>query len=396
MVGIFFFLSIIGLISSTVYLILVLIAARRFCASGRREALAGTPMPPVTILKPLHGLEPQLERNLESFFVQDYPEFEIIFGARQSTDPALKIVESLQRKYPHVQMRVVLSGEPAWPNAKVFALGKMIAVAGAPYLVITDSDVWVRPDCLKQVVAPLLDPKVGVVTCLYRGVAAGGFWSTLEALGMSIELPSGVLVARMLEGMKFALGPTMATRKDVLEAIGGIAVLGHYCADDYVLGNLAHKSGMTVVLSQHIIHHVAMNTSMGASITHQVRWMRSTRFSRRAGHLGTGLTYAMPFGLLGMVAGMAAHNWFLAAALLGWGYVNRVIQAVALGWGVLSDSESLRLCWLYPLRDLMGFFVWCASFAGNEIVWRNERYRLASDGKMFIQRDASEQSRYGF
>lgn len=351
--------------------------------------------PRVTVLKPLHGLEPQLETNLESFFLQDYPDFEIIFGARDSRDPALRIVESLQRKYPNVPTRIVLSGEPPWPNAKVFALEKMIAVANGRYLVITDSDVCVNSKCVREVVAPLLDPKIGVTTCLYRGVAAGGIWSVLEALGMSIELSSGVLVARMLEGMKFALGPTMATRKDVLDAIGGIGILAQYCADDYVLGNLADKAGMSVVLSNHVVHHVAMNISMKASLTHQIRWMRSTRFSRSAGHLGTGLTYAMPFSLLGLAAGMTAHNWVLAVVLFGWGYLNRVIQAIAIGGVILNDRQSLRYCWLYPIRDLMGFFVWCASFVGNEIVWRNERYRLVSGGKMLSQRDASGHSPSG-
>src|SRR5262249_3589886 len=231
-----------------------------------------------------------------------------------------------------------------------------------------------------------IDPKVGVVTCLYRGVPAGGFWSALEALGMSVEMPSGVLVARMLEGMRFALGPAMATRKDVVDAIGGIAALGEYCADDYVLGNRAYAMGKSVVLSEHIIDHIAMNTSLRASLAHQVRWMRSTRFSRQSGHIGTGLSYAMPFGLIGLAAGVAAHDWGLAMLLLGVSYANRVTQAIAIGWGVVGDQRALYLSWLYPLRDLTGFFVWCASFAGREIVWRNERYQLSAGGKMLIQR----------
>src|SRR5262249_14551021 len=155
---------------------------------------------------------------LESFFRQDYPEFELIFGVRQDSDPALEIVRSLQRKYPHVKVQVISSGEPAYPNAKVFVMERMLAAAVGSYLVITDSDVCVKPDCVRRVVAPLLDPDVGVVTCLYRGVPAGGLWSKLEAMGMSVEMPSGVLVADMLEGMRFALGPTMATRKDVVDA----------------------------------------------------------------------------------------------------------------------------------------------------------------------------------
>lgn len=159
-------------------------------------------------------------------------------------------------------------------------------------------------------------------------------------------------------------------------------MLGSYCADDYVLGNRAFKSGKKVVLSHHFIEHVAMNTSARSSLAHQIRWMRSTRFSRQAGHIGTGLTYAMPFGFLGLISAAALHNWQFGLVLFAWAYLNRVLQAVSIGWGVLGDRNSLRLCWIYPLRDLLGFFVWCGSFAGNEITWRNERYKLVPGGKM--------------
>jgi len=375
-------ISIIGLVSSTIYLVLVCVAARRFRKVSPNPNVDRTDLPLVTVLKPLHGLEPQLERNLESFFQQNYPRFELIFGARSASDPALQIVAALQQKYPEINSSIVLSGEPTYPNAKVFSLEKMLARASSPYLVITDSDVCVNPNCLHDVIIPLLATENGVVTCLYRGVAAGGFWSSLEALGMSVELPSGVLVANMLEGMKFALGPTMATRKDVLDSIGGVTVLGQYCADDYLLGNLASACGKRVILSQHVIRHVAMNTSVRASLAHQVRWMRSTRFSRSAGHVGTGLTYATPFGLLGLAAGVLSQNWALGLGLFVWAFVNRAIQSIVVGWGVIGDRQSLTLCWLYPLRDLMGFAVWCASFAGSQIVWRNERYRLIAGGKM--------------
>jgi ceramide glucosyltransferase len=305
-----------------------------------------------------------------------------MFGARDRSDPALEVVEALHRKHPHVKSRIVLSGEPKYPNAKVFALEHMLASVNTSYVVITDSDVCVKQNCLREVVAPLLDNVNGVVTCLYRGVTAGGFWSKMEALGMSVELSSGVLVANMVEGMKFALGPTMATRTDVLDSIGGIAALGDYCADDYVLGNRAHAEGKRVVLSRHIIGHVAMNTSARRSLEHQVRWMRSTRFSRSAGHIGTGLTYAMPFGLLGLIVAALGHHWQLGLALFAWAFLNRVIQAIAVGWGIIRDPQSLRLSWLYPVRDLIGFIVWCASFCGSEIVWRDERYRLITDGRM--------------
>ena len=381
MIRVLFVCSILGLFSSTVYLLLALIAARRFRRESGSERQPVTELPFVSVLKPLHGMEPMLEGNLESFFRQDYPKFEIVFGARHKDDPALRIVEGLRLKYPEVKTSVVLSGEPEYPNAKIFALEKMVSAAGT-YLVITDSDVHVSPDCLEQVVTPLLDSAVGVVTCLYRGVAAGGFWSVLEALGMSIEMTSGVLIANMLEGMRFALGPTMATRRDVLESIGGIRSLGSYCADDYLLGKLAFHLGKRVVLSRHFIDHVAMNTSARASLAHQVRWMRSTRFSRHAGHIGTGLTYAMPFGLLGLFTGTALYGSPVGGIFLAWAFLNRMLQSVAIGWAVIGDPQALRFCWLYPLRDLLGFFVWCASFAGDEITWRNERYRLVTDGKM--------------
>ena len=172
MMRLLFYCSLLGLISSTVYLILALEAARRFRKESRDEPRSELRWPFVTVMKPLHGMEPMLERNLESFFRQDYPQFEIIFGARRKEDPALQIVDELRLRYPKVRTAIVLSGEPEYPNAKVFALEKMVAAAAGNYFVITDSDVRVKANCLRQVVPPLLDAEVGVVTCLYRGVAA--------------------------------------------------------------------------------------------------------------------------------------------------------------------------------------------------------------------------------
>src|SRR5439155_20909908 len=301
-----FFIALAGLLSSTAYLFLALIAALRFrfarpeaSPSGDRDA----PLPAVSLLKPLRGMEPHLEENLESFFRQDYPVFELIFGARTGSDPALKVVGALRRKHPGVKTRVMLSGEPAYPSPKVYTLEKMAASSSYQYLVFTDSDVEVSSDFLRHIVRPLLKPSVGLVTCRYRGVPTGGLWSLLEALGMSVEMSSGVLVAELLEGMKFALGPAMATRKDVLASIGGIQALGAYYSDDFVLGQLTHAVGKKVVLSRHVIDHVALNRSARASLLHQVRWMKSTRFSRPLGHLGSVMTFAMPFGVLGMAAG---------------------------------------------------------------------------------------------
>ncbi|MCL5671813.1 MAG: glycosyltransferase [Acidobacteria bacterium] len=374
-----------GLLASTVFLGLVVFAAGRFRASAEYSPdwSAGKAfLPPVTILKPLHGMEPLLGECLESFFQLDYPAYELIFGARSEFDPALAVVKSLKRKYPHIPTQTVLSGEPGYPNAKVYLMEKMVPLAAHSILVITDSDVRVTRDYLKQLVQPMQDANVGMITCLYRGVPTGGLWSLLEALGMSVEMSSGVLVANLLEGMKFALGPSMVIRRDVLAAWGGFEVLRDYCADDFIMGALTYEAGRTVVLSHHVIDHIVLNRSARQSLLHQIRWMKSSRFSRRLGHVGTGLTFAMPFGVLGFVAGWVSGNWALGLGLLGVALANRILQALAVGWGVTRDRNSALYCWLYPVRDLLGFVLWCGSFSGSEIVWRGERYRLVSGGRM--------------
>ena len=219
-------LGLFGTLTSTVYLIMVLSAVLRF---RRRRKIAAGIAPPVSLLKPLHGAEPGLYEYLESFFHQDYPDYEIIFCARHEDDAGLAIARTVAAKYPHVETRILTCGEPPWPNAKCFSLAAMSEAAKHDIFVITDSDVRVTPNYLRAVVAPFSDEKVGLVTCVYRGVATEkGLWARLEGLGMSIEMTSGVLVADMLEGMKFALGPSMAVRKRCVDEIGGFRALGDY------------------------------------------------------------------------------------------------------------------------------------------------------------------------
>jgi ceramide glucosyltransferase len=373
-------IGILGLMCSTGFLILVLYSVLRLVARPKPARNNFTPR--VTLLKTVCGLEPQLEENLESFFTQEYPAFEMIFGARNNDDPALRIVERLRDKYPMVPVKVVFSGEPQHPNAKVCSLEKMISVATTAFYVISDSDVHVEPNYIREIIGPFSDPAVGVVTCLYRGVPTGGLWSRLEALGMSVEMTAGVVSANTLEGMKFALGPTMVARREALEPIGGIGRFLDYCSDDFLLGNLIAEAGWKVILSHHVIDHVVLNRNFRSSIQHQTRWMKSTRFSRPKGHFGTVLTFAMPFGLLGLAAALLLGRPILAAEIIGWTLLNRFMLSIATGWFVVGDSNSLKHCWLFPLRDLMGFFFWAASYGNPEIVWRGERYRLTPGGKM--------------
>jgi len=378
---VFLAIAVLGLLSSTSYLVLVAASAARYRRS--RVSEDSRPVwPKVSLLKPLCGLEPELEANLSSFFQQDYPAFEIVFGARDASDPALDTVRSLQKRFPQVPVQIVFSGVPQRPNAKVCSLEKMYAAATSDYIVISDSDVQVQRSYTREVIGPLLDCGVGLVTCLYRGVPSGGLWSLLEALGMSVEMTSGVIVANMLEGMRFALGPTMATRRDVVDAIGGFSILADYCADDYILGEKIHSLGKRVVLSHHVIDHIVISRAFRPSMLHQVRWMKSTRFSRRMGHIGNGLTFAVPFGLIGLLWGVINSHPAIGVALLFASLLNRMLLAVISGWYVVQDRLSFRYCWLYPVRDLMGFGFWCASFFGSTIVWRDQRYRLKTGGRM--------------
>jgi ceramide glucosyltransferase len=383
-----------GLVSSSVFLVLTIIAAVRFRAyseRAKRSVLAVTSdvLPPVTVFKPIHGMEARLEQNLESFFQQDYPDFEVLIGARAADDPAVFLAEQVRLRYPQVSSYIVISGPPEWPNAKVFTLDKMIPLSRNDYFVISDSDVRVERDFLRNVIPPLFDRKLGLVTCMYRGDPAADFWSLLEALGMSVEMPSGVVMANMLEGIRFALGPAVALRRDALGAIGGIRSTADYYSDDYVLGNKIWTAGYKVIFSHHFIHHVLTPRPLLRTLGDQLRWMKSTRHSRPWGHIGTGLTFAMPFGLCGFVAAAALGHLGMGLLFCGTAFLNRVIQSVVVGWWLLRDPRALRLCWLYPLRDLQGFAVWVGSFLSRDFYWRGEMYRFTDAGKI-IARDRAD------
>lgn len=364
------------------FLGLVLCGAIKFRAAARR-AIAGAPddcrLPSVSVLKPVHGLEARLKENLESFFLQDYPSYEVIFAADEPDDAALDVVREICARYPQVRSRVLVHGKPPWPNPPAYSFYRMTEIAAHDILVTSDSDVEVSPAYLREVVAPLLDPETGMVTCVYRGKNTGGFWSGMDALGLSVEMTAGVLVANLLEGIKFGLGPTIAVRKDALASIGGYSTLGDYYANDFAIGNLIDKAGYRVVLTHHIIDHVVSPMTFRRMWQRQIRWGQSTRYSRPKGHLGTGLTFAMPYGILGGMAAALLGHYPLAALFLGVALLNRCMEALAVGWGVVRDPRARHAPWLYPLRDLLGFLVWCASYTTTRSVWRNSSYRIVGE-----------------
>ena len=380
-------LALAGSFTSTIYLLLTLVATARYLRRARaaQAAVSAVPpasLPPVTIFKPVHGAEEQLAANLESFFLLDYPDYELIFGVRDMDDPAAHVVEQVRARHPQIPSRLIISGPPAWPNAKVFSLEKMIAASSNSYFIISDSDVRVAPDFLRNTIPPLLDSKTGLVTCMYRGIPAADFWSRLEALGLSVEMSSGVMVADMIEGMRFALGPAMAVRRDAVNAIGGIAAVADYYSDDFELGNRIWAKGYRVILSHHIVENVLTTRSPLRTLGDQLRWMKSTRYSRPAGHAGTGLTYALPFGVLGLVAGAAVGEWKLGIALFALAFLNRMIQCLIVGWSVARDPRAISYCWLYPARDFFGFVAWVLSYTSRKFYWRGEMYRFGKGGRI--------------
>ena len=371
-------IALVGTLSSAVFLGLALVGVIRFRSDAQKQ-LRSIPdhahLPPVSVLKPVHGLEAQLRENIESFFVQDYPHFEILFAADEANDAALEVVREVCARYPQIPSRVLVTGA-LWPNPVVHSFHCMAEAAAHDILVTTDSDVEVSPNYLREVVAPLLDPQVGMVTCVYRGKNAAGFFSGLTAIGMSVEMTAGVLVANLLEGMKFGLGPTTAVRKDSLASIGGYSALKDYIAYDFAIGNLIAKAGYRVVLSGHIIDHVVNQKSFGRMWQNQLRWAQTTRYSRPKGHFGTGLIFSMPFGLLGFIAAAGLGHWGVGLLLLGVAVANRLAEAWLVGWVVVRDPRVLRAPWLYPLRDLLGFLVWFASYLNLRYVWRDSRFEL--------------------
>ena len=382
--------ALVGTLTSSIFLLLTCAGVLRFFSDSRKIKnwqVADADLPPVSVLKPVHGLEAQLRENIEGFFRQDYPSYEILFAADEGADAALDVVREVSARYPHIPCRILVTGKPPWPNPPAYCFYRMSAVAAHNILVTSDSDVEVAPNYLREVVAPMLAPEVGMVTCLYRGKNVAGFWSGLTAIGMSVEMTAGVVVANLLEGMKFGLGPTIAVKKEAVEKIGGYQVLGEYFANDFMIGNLISRAGYQVVLSDHVIDHVVNQKTLQKMWENQLRWAKSTRYSRPRGHLGSALVFAVPFGLLGLLAAAGLGMPALGLILLGAALMNRLIESWLVGWGVVRDRVALTQVWMYPLRDLLGFVVWVASYAGASSVWRDSKYELRGD-KIVLRKNA--------
>jgi len=384
-----FSIALIGSISSSIYCLMVIAAAVRFGMRKRREDHAPADfLPAISVFKPLHGTEPGLERNLETFFEQAYPgQFELLFCARHETDLGLQLARRVGSRYPQVDAHYVTCGEPIpqFHNAKVYSFEKLDSIAQNDTVITSDADVRVAPDYLLRMVQNLRDPNLGIASCVYLGTpyeGAGATFSTkLDAVGKSVEMTSGVLVADMLEGTKFALGATMATRKRSFREVGGFGELGQFYADDFELGNRLARQGRGVKMATHIIQLMVQDQPFWLSFRNQLRWMQSTRRSRPLGHLGTGLTFATPFGLLGLLWGVLAGEPLVGAVWLLGTIINRWLQAAAI-LGVMQDPQIVRNIVIYPLRDLLGGILWLGSYLGDRFYYRGKTYVLKPGGRV--------------
>jgi len=372
--------AVLGTLSGIAYYLLCIWSAARFLrARNPGESGSAKSLPPVSILKPLKGTDPEMYESLRSHCLQDYPKYEIIFGVSDRDDPALVLIERLKSDFPHCHIRLLLCPQILGANVKVSNLAQMVPIAKYDHLVVNDSDIQVSTDYLRRIISPLDDPKVGMVTCLYRGVVGATFGSRLEALGISTDFSGGVLAAKELEGgIRFGLGSTLAFRRKDLQSIGGFQALLDYLADDYELGARMAAQSLQVKLAPLVVETHLPAYSLRGFFEHQLRWARSVRASRAWGYFGLILTMGIPWALLALFLSKGA-GW--AWALLAVTLAVRVCMAVVVGRFVLQDRQIPSLLWLIPLRDVMALLVWLASYAGHKIHWRGDDFYL-KDGKL--------------
>ena len=363
------------LLGCWVYCVLAIAAAFKHREHGHTPVYTGPAG--VSILKPLAGLDEGLEANLRSYFEQDYVPFEILFAVRDESDQAVPVVRALMRRHPKIPAQLVITGEPPYVHAKVFSLKCMLERAQYNLIAMCDSDVRVGRDFLKTIAADFQNPAIGLVTCPYRTVSGRSIWSRLEAIGMNTDFHAGLFTAVMMEGKKFAVGPTIVARRCVLNAIGGIERVKDYISEDYMLGRIASEAGFGVGFSSYVIEHRIGSDSLLNNISHRMRWARTSRRSRRWGYVGQFFTHPMP------VSALICLLWPVCWPLLAISACLRIFSA----WIVSASILKTKIPWhLLPLQDLLGFAFWIAGFFGRTIDWRGRRYLLNDDGTVVAAR----------
>ena len=334
---------------------------------------------PVSILKPLKGTDPEMYDSLRSHCLQNYPDYEILFGVTTAADPATPVVEKLIQEFPGRRIRLVRCDKKLGANGKVSSLAQLATVAANDFLLVNDSDIRVSPDYLDTLMRELEEPGTGLVTCLYRGVPAATLASKLESLFINTDFMAGVLAARQIErGLRFAMGSTLAFRRRDLEAIGGFDAIADYLADDYELGRRIAERDLKVKLSESVVETYLPAYDLSRFFSHQLRWARTIRASRPGGYAGLLFTFTLPWAALTVILTRgAAWAWGLLAGALA----ARLAMAVVTARLALHDRAFMRWLWLLPLRDFLAVLVWLGGVAGHRIVWRGEVFHL-QNGKL--------------
>ncbi len=354
------------------YQVLAIVAALTHLIKRRFRTAESYFRPGVSVLKPLHGIDPNTFAAFISQLSQNYPEFEVLFGANEENDAAALEVRRLQREFPDAPARLIIGGE-ATPNRKVGVLMNLARHARYSVWVINDSDIKVTPEYLNTVVAPLADQSIGVVTCPYR-VRAHNVPAAWEALGIATDFMPSTFVAQMLGVREFGLGSTLAFRADDLERVGGFGAIADYLADDYQLAKRITALGKRALLSTFTVETSLAGASWTGVWNHQLRWARTIRFSKGPGYAGLPITHAGAWAL----AAIACGAWIPAALLLG----LRWISALIAGGLVLRSQLAATLCWLAPVWDLYAFCIWVASYAGRTVRWRDRALSIGDDGRI--------------
>lgn len=328
-------------------------------------------LPPVSILKPIRGLDRDTYENYASFCAQEYPEFEVLFCVSDGEDPAIPVIEQIIRDFPKRSIRLLIGSEPLGVSDKVNKLCRMLRESRHEIIVVSDSDVRVQPDFLRTITAPFRDPKVGGVTCLYRGLTDGSLSADIEALGNSTDFSSGVLTAWLFGDLDFMLGAVMVTTKARLAEIDGFeSIVNHFC-DDYELGNRIAARGGKIQLSQVPVAVVYPAETLADAFRHQLRWNLSIRYSRPRGHFGLLFSQGLPWALC--AAALAPSVKWSLAYLAAYA-VLRLAVAWIVGICGMQDDLSWRKAWLLPLRDAFAFLVWIASYFPQRIHWRDQEF----------------------
>jgi ceramide glucosyltransferase len=362
-----------------IYYALAIFSSLRFfliarAKAGKTEAF----FPPISNLKPVRGLDPEAYENFASFCRQDYPDYEILFCIGDTSDPAYPVLQRLVSDFPERQIRIVIGSGRVATNDKVAKLARLVEEASHEYLVISDSDVRVEPDYLRKVIAPLEDPRVGATTCFYVPIEESTWVQRLQDVGMVSDFYPGILVAKQLDGVKFALGPTIATTRTLLHSFGGYASIENRPADDLLVGRLIAEQGYEVELLPYTISTVADYQSLGELFHKRLRWITVMRHMRPWGHLGLIFTLGLPWALLAIIL---LPTPIVVVAYLGGYFVTRALMTILIGTLGLKQPGIWKKLVLIPVWDGMASLIWLASFTRKTIRWRGRDY-LMRDGEL--------------